>query len=84
MRTILKKMTFAGLALLGFAGVGFAQPTPAQIQQQQFQQQQQMMDAIRSDNMRNCGDEHGHGCRRRNTGLLAAEVRVWHARERKI
>ncbi|WP_082887556.1 MULTISPECIES: DUF4189 domain-containing protein [unclassified Eikenella] len=70
--------------LLGSAGLAWAQPTPAQIQQQQFQQQQQMMDAIRSDNIRNCGDEHGHGCRQQNSGPTAAEIRAWEQREAEV
>ena len=83
MRIIFKKMTFAGIALFGFAGVGFAQPTPAQIHMQQQQQNQNMGRMIQSDNMRRCGNPNG--CAQGGSaGPSAAEVRAWHARERKI
>jgi len=72
MRTIFKKMTFAGVVLFCFAGMVVAQPmnphTRAAIQTEMDRQARERR-ATRQQ---------------QNTGPSAAEVRAWHARERKI
>ena len=81
MKVFLKPLALA--AWLGMASATWSQPTPAQIQQQQFQQQQNTLNAVRADNIRRCGDEYGHGCRRQQKAQAEAQ-RQWEARERQI
>ena len=69
MRTIFKKMTFVGIALFGFAGMVVAQPMNPQ-----------MEGYINEEVLR----RRNGGAAPQNTGPSAAEVRAWHARERKI
>ena len=69
MRTIFKKMTFAGIAWFGFAGVGFAQPMSSQ-----------MEGYINEEVL----PRRNGGAAPQNSGPSAAEIRAWHARERKI
>lgn len=69
MRTIFKKMTFAGIALFGFAGMVVAQPMSPQ-----------MEGYINEEVLR----RRNGGAAPQNTGPSAAEVRAWERRERKV
>ena len=61
--------------MCGMVSATWSQPTPAQLQQQQFQQQQNTLNAVRADNLRRCGDEYGHGCRRQENAAAQQRAR---------
>ena len=67
--------TVVALAMCGMVSATWSQPTPAQLQQQQFQQQQNTLNAVRADNLRRCGDEYGHGCRRQENAAAQQRAR---------